>query len=338
MKKKTGGRALPALLQAVPAGTPRHGGTKPETTETKSVNALQSILDHKWLVFMKVAELGSLTRAAAAFDVPQSMISRHIAQLERQCGTRLFRRTGRGVVLTDFGKQVMPRLQALITDAENIADEIRTAGGIPIGDVHVGMLPSTVPMAASQLFALVQKEFPRVRLHLSDGASAHLEEQLREGRIDMALLLREGQAIDSGETILSQTSLCVVGARGAPLLAEPTLPLAELQGVPLVVPSYPHPLRARLDRLAQAQGLKLNIAVEADSIRLQHEVAAAGGGFAISSGLFELRDDPRLASTRIVKPELVRSVVLATTLRRPNTLATREVHRLIERIMPGLLQ
>jgi DNA-binding transcriptional LysR family regulator len=288
--------------------------------------------------FSMITELGSLTRAADALDVPQSMISRHVSQLERECGARLFRRTGRGVVLTEFGEQLFPRLKALIAEADSIGDASRTSRGVPVGEVRVGMLPSTVPMLASKLFSLVRERFPRVQLHLSEGTSAQLEEQLREGRLDMALVLREGPVSDVGESVLAQATLQVVGPRDDPVLQSGTIELSAIGGLPLIVPSRPHLLRARLDTLAEARGLKLNVAVEADSIRLQHEIAAAGGGYAITSGLFEMRDDPRLASARIVKPELLRSVVLCTTIRRPHTLATREVQRLIVQVVPDLLK
>ncbi|MDB5898307.1 MAG: LysR family transcriptional regulator [Ramlibacter sp.] len=299
---------------------------------------MQSILDPKWLVFMKVAQLGSLTKAADSFDVPQSMISRHISQLERQCGSRLFRRTGRGVVLTDFGEQIFPRIQALITEADSIADAIRTSGGVALGEVRVGMLPSTVPRVASELFARVRERLPKVRLHLSEGTSAQLEEHLREGRMDMALLVREGADPEAGELLIALATLRVVGLSTDPRLQSDTIDLRELEGLPLIVPGHPHALRARLDTVAEARGMKLHYAVEADSIRLQHEIAAAGGGYAITSGLLEPHDAPRLASARIVNPELPRSVVLCTTLRRPHTLATREVQRMITQVVPVLLQ
>lgn len=299
---------------------------------------MQSILDSKWQVFTKVAELGSLTRAATVFDVPQSMISRHINALEQQCGTRLFRRTGRGVVLTEFGEQLYPRLQALVQEADRLADDIRSTGGTPVGEVRVGMLPSSVPLLACELFSQVRERFPKVRLHLSDGPNTQLEEWLRDGRVDMALLLREGPVSDSGESVLAQLSLSLIGPYHDPLLQQESIDLADVQGLPLVVPGHPHPLRARLDALAEARGMHLNIAVEADSIRLQHEIAAAGGGYAITSGLFEQHDDRRLASVRIVKPELLRSVVLSTSPRRPHTMATREVFRLIAQVMPEYLQ
>ena len=323
-----------------PAGS---GGPVPEADGASAIlrvvtSQMQSILDPKWLVFMKVAQLGSLTRAADSFDVPQSMISRHISQLERQCGARLFRRTGRGVVLTEFGELIFPRIQALISDADSIADSIRTTGGVPLGEVRVGMLPSTVPLLAGELFARVRERFPRVALHLSEGTSAQLEEHLREGRMDMALLVREGEVPESGELLLAHATLRVVGPRDAPLLQSGTVAFKDLDGVPLIVPGHPHPLRTRLDSVAEARGVKLNYAVEADSIRLQHEIAAGGGGYAITSGLLELRDAPRLASARIVEPELPRSVVLCTTLRRPHTLATREVQRMISQVVPSLLK
>src|SRR5438309_1731270 len=87
---------------------------------------VQTLLDPKWHLFVRVADLGSVSGAAVALDVPQSMVSRRIAQLERESGSRLFRRTGRGVVLTEFGEQVYPRIVALMRDAEQLADDMRT--------------------------------------------------------------------------------------------------------------------------------------------------------------------------------------------------------------------
>src|SRR5215470_12972962 len=121
-----------------------------------------SIVDPKWLLFVKVTELGSLTHAAAALDLPQSVISRQIGALERDCGTRLFRRTGRGVVLTDFGEQIFPRIKTLIAQADQLSDDISVSGGEPLGEVRLGLLPSTVPLLASPLLRAVTARLPKV--------------------------------------------------------------------------------------------------------------------------------------------------------------------------------
>lgn len=299
---------------------------------------VQPLLDQRWRIFLEVAQLGSLTRAASALNVPQPTISRQVSTLERECGTRLFRRTGRGVALTDFGAHLFPQLLALAADADRLADAIKAKGGLPAGEVRVGLLPSTVPSVASRLFSCLREQLPQVQLHLVEGSNASLEEQLREGRIDLALLLREQPSPDPDETVLTQTTLHLVGRRGDPLLAQGSVPLAALEGLALVVPGRPHPLRGRLEALAEARGLNLNVAVTADSIRLQHEIAASGGVYAVSSGLFEMSQDPRFSAAEIVKPRLRRSIVLAGTIRRPHTLASREVERTIVRFVPAWLQ
>ncbi|WP_418148098.1 LysR family transcriptional regulator [Variovorax paradoxus] len=117
-----------------------------------------NILDPKWQLFVKVADAGSVSGAALARDMQQSVVSRHITRLEQESGARLFRRTGRGVVLTEFG-QLYPRVMALIRDAEQLADDMRTNSGTPVGDVRVGLLPSTVGMLARPLFSPVRKSF-----------------------------------------------------------------------------------------------------------------------------------------------------------------------------------
>lgn len=292
------------------------------------------IIDARWRIFLRVAEAGSLSKAATALDMPQSMVSRAITQLERQCGERLFQRTGRGVLLTELGTQLRPRVLRLAADADELADDIRNAQGRPVGEVLLGLLPSAVRRFTGPLCAAVRAQMPGVRLHLVEGASAQLEEQLREGRLDMATVPREDAAAIGDHPLLARMPLQLLGRAGDPLLALPQIALAALSGLPLVLPARPHPLRARLDRLAADGALQLQVAIEADSVHLQYEVAAAGGGYAIAAAAEP--PDPRLASSRIVAPELERFVVLAVSPRRPHTRATREVQRLLCQIAAGM--
>lgn len=294
-----------------------------------------ALVDARWRLFLRVAEAGSLSKAATALAQPQSVVSRAIAQLERSCGERLFVRTGRGVVLTEFGALLLPRVARLAADADGLVEDMRAARGQPMGDVVVGLLPSAGQRLAGPLATAVRSSMPAVRLHLVEGASAQLEEQLREGRLDMAVVLREDLAAVGDGHVLAQVSLNLIGRDGEPAVAQPTIALRALSGLPLVLPARPHLLRARLDRMAGEHGLQLQVAVEADSVTLQCAVAAAGAGLAIVAAAAGPLAAP-LRASRIVEPELVRHVVLAESLRRPHTRATREVHRLL-RGMAGTL-
>ena len=219
-----------------------------------------TVIDPRWEAFLKVAQLGSLTRAATALDCMQSVLSRQIALLETQCGERLFRRTGRGVVLTDFGEQVYARMRPLLEQARQVEDDIRTLGGEAIGEVRVGLLPSTVKTFAGRLFRAVRSRHPKVVLHFTDGASAHLEEWVNEGRLDLSLLLREDMVERPDQPTLAHIDLVLIGPPGDPRMEAQAVRFAELRDLPLIVPAHPHLLRERLDWVAREQGVTLTIA------------------------------------------------------------------------------
>ena len=296
-----------------------------------------SVLDSKWMLFVRVAELGSLTHAAAALNVPQSVISRQIGALERECGTRLFRRTGRGVVLTDFGQQIFPRVKVLMAQADQLSDDIRTSSGEPLGEVRLGLLPSVVPTLSGSLYREVALRFPKIRLHLTEGSSVQLEDWLNQGRLDLSLLLREDDTNQPGDVTLRKVRLSLIAPIGDSLLTESTVRFQQLAALPLVLPGEPHLLRSRLNALAMQRQVKLKVAVEADSIRLQEEIVAAGGGYAIVAEPAVTPSPPRFRSALIVDPELSRRVVLSTTLLRPQVLATRAVSTLVQEFFAKLM-
>ena len=192
---------------------------------------VQNILDPKWQLFVKVADVGSVSGAALALDMQQSVVSRHITRLEQDSGARLFRRTGRGVVLTEFGEQIYPRVLTLIRDAEQLADDMRTSGGMPAGDVRVGLLPSTVAMLAGPLFSTVRKSWPQVRLHFTEGSSTQLEEWVTQGRLDLALLLREEGTAEAHDTVLTRLPLYLVVPAADVLARRKTIDFDQVAGL-----------------------------------------------------------------------------------------------------------
>ncbi|TLX41594.1 LysR family transcriptional regulator [Xanthobacter autotrophicus] len=289
------------------------------------------IIDPKWELFVRVAQIGNFTRAAEHLDCPQSVLSRQIGVLETQCGQRLFRRTGRGVVLTDFGEIVFARIRPLMDEAARLVVDIRAVGNEPMGEVRVGLLPSLTPTLAGPLFQTLRDQCPLVRLHFMDGDSAHLGEWLKQGRLDLSLLLREDSEARPGEPCMAEISLHLIGVPGDPITSQNQVRFADLEGLPLIVPAPPHLLRARLDLLAKKQVVELNVAMEADSVLLQQELAIAGAGYAIvaSTTVAARVASGLLSSCPIIEPRLMRQVVLGTTQMRPRTSATREVARIL---------
>src|SRR4030095_8796940 len=84
-------------------------------------------------LFLEVADLGSFSKAALARRTVQSHISRQISELERECGARLFQRTGRGVVLTELGQRIAPRVRAWLADTDQLVADIKLSPPAPLG-------------------------------------------------------------------------------------------------------------------------------------------------------------------------------------------------------------
>jgi len=300
---------------------------------------MSAFLDDRWKVFIKAAESGSFSRAATFFNLPQSNVSRQIAQLEEELGARLFHRNGRGVSLSEVGQRLLPQLIDLRQRADRLGDQILTQGQTPIGEVRVGMLPMCVPMLAAPLFRAVRAALPQVELHFSEAPSAQLDEYLQEGRIDLGILMHEhDETAPLRNNELVCLSLQLIGPVGAPLTDRPTVQFLRLDRIPLIVPNAGHPLRISLARLSKKHGISLNVAAEADSIRLQHEICLAGGGYALTTGFNKFVAMSGLCSSTIVDPKIFRSTVLTATLRRPDTLAVREVERIIRKTAPDLFR
>jgi DNA-binding transcriptional LysR family regulator len=289
--------------------------------------------------FVGVAEHGSLARAAAASDQAESLISRHVGALETEWGDRLFERTGRGMVLSDFGRRMLPEVRAALEQLDRLGGVVREAAGVPTGTVHVGVLPSLARQLLPLLFADLRATAPAVTLHAAEGFSGNLDEQLASGRLDMAVINRYGAAALRGEEVLGTADTYVIGRAGDPLLAERSVPFKALAGVPLVLPSAPNGLRTTLDQLSRRHGVQLHVVMEVDSAGSMTDVALSGHAFTLLP-LMAVKGElalKTLDAARVVKPAIHRTIVLALTTQRPLSRAARHVAARIRSLAPRLV-
>lgn len=173
------------------------------------------------VTFCLVADLGSLSRAAVAAGLAQSLVSRHIAQLESQWGDRLFVRTGRGMALSEFGQRMHPEIKRVLEQLAHLETLARDTAGVVSGTVHVGVLPSMSRQLLPLLFSDLRNQAPAVRLHIGEGFSGELDEQLATGKLDMAVINRYGSSTGRGEDVLGTVDTFLVGKPGHPLLIDP---------------------------------------------------------------------------------------------------------------------
>ena len=282
-----------------------------------------------WKLFIDAAELGSLSKVAVARGASQPHISRQIGELERKCGGRLFQRTGRGVVLTELGQRVMPKVRAWLAGTEQVANEINTTAGKPIGKVRLGILPSTAHPLVSTLYYRLRERYPLVQLCVREGQGAQLETWLEDGSLDLAILFRHSPTPKNGDVYLVEAPTHLVSAAGDPLTSRPTVPFKALHNLPLVLFCRPNSWYGRLDQVCTERGVSLNVIVEADSLSLQTHVVANGGVYALLGpyAIAAASKESRIQSSKLVGPTISRYIALAMSRHGELTLACRTVMR-----------
>jgi LysR family transcriptional regulator, nitrogen assimilation regulatory protein len=280
-----------------------------------------------WKLFIDAAELGSLSKVAVAYGTSQPHISRRISELEHECGGRLFQRTGRGVVLTELGQRVAPQVRTWLASTEQLANDLRTSAGTPIGRVRLGSLPSTAHPLVSTLYKRLKEGYPLIELAVREGQGAQLETWLEDGSVDLAILYRTSPTPKNGDFYLVETSTYLVSAAGDRLTSRSTVPFSALHNLPLVLFCRPSSWRNHLEQLGAEHGVSLNVALEADSLNLQTHIVAEGGIYALFGpyAIAGVSKDCRLKASKLVDPAVPRHIALAMSRHGQLTLACRTV-------------
>ena len=289
----------------------------------------------RWRAFMVVAELGSLTRAAIRLDTNQSMLSRMINALERDCNSRLFNRTGRGVELSETGVRLLPHVKSLLAHAENLEQMVHQGAHAPMGQVAIGLLPSLSPSIIPALFARVRAALPKVHLRILEGSSGQIDEWLTDARIDIAILYRYAALGQETEYELAVVDSYLVGAPGNAVTRAPEVDFQALDGLPFILPGSPNGLRNALDAVARSEKITVATVVEADSLQLMKSIVAAEGLYTVLP-LHVVRQEiseGRLQASRIINPRLQRKIMMATAKTKAPGRAVTEIEALIVSIV-----
>lgn len=277
--------------------------------------------------FEAVARNGHFTHAAEELRLAQPSLSRQIAALEADLGTRLFHRGPTGAALTDAGEVLLPIARRMLGDARAARDQVGDLAGLRRGRVRLGAPPTLCVSLVADVLAAFRTAHPGVDLHVTEGGSRSLVEALDQNGLDLALVVTRG-AEPSLEGIaltpLLSEELVVISSAAAPWPAPATgssstehpagapteVTLAELAGLPQVAFSASYDLRAAADAAFATHGLTPTIAVEGAEMDAVLRFVERGLGVALVPAMVVL-DRPTLRSTRLVRPSLTRTVNLA---------------------------
>jgi DNA-binding transcriptional LysR family regulator len=234
-------------------------------------------------------------------------------------------------MLTELGRQVLPRAHAILADASALVEEASGNWRQPAGVVNVGLLPSMSRPMTGRLFSRVREEFPDIQLRVIEAYSGQIEVMLSEGSIDVGTFNRYRPLRRESQDAVLSSPLCLIAAPGGPHGGKTSVRFAALAGLPLVMPMRPNSLRALFEEVAGKRHLDMQVALEVSSATAMKDAVMSCGLYAtlpahavqdeLARGLLEVMP--------ITHPSIRQTTFIDVTRRRPASSAVREVARLL---------
>jgi LysR family nitrogen assimilation transcriptional regulator len=270
--------------------------------------------------FVRVAELGSFTRAAGALRIAQPALSRQVRALEVELRQPLFDRNGRGVVLTEAGKRLLAHGRGLLQQVERARQDLDALRGVPSGALAIGLPPSIGRTMTAALVEDFRRNFPNATLTVVEGLSTYVLEWLVQGRIDCAVVYNAAPA-PAYELlpVLEERMFLVSGAGGSHRGSKRLASLDEVAQSELVIPSRPHALRMRLEMALAEAGLKPRVGLEVESVPAILDLVTRHPLHAVLTfnGIRGSGREPELRWRPIGPPPLATTLWIATSAQRP---------------------
>jgi LysR family hydrogen peroxide-inducible transcriptional activator len=138
--------------------------------------------------FEAVAKHAHFGRAAEACAVSQPALSVQIKELEETLGQALFERTARKVRLTGFGEEFAKRVREILRAVEELGELARTSRDALAGRLRMGIIPTMAPYLLPSVIQRLTRAFPGLDLHVRETLTTGLLHELKDGRLDAAIL------------------------------------------------------------------------------------------------------------------------------------------------------
>ncbi|WP_167752920.1 LysR family transcriptional regulator [Pusillimonas caeni] len=229
--------------------------------------------------FLRVAEFGSINRAAEDLEMTQPALARRIAALEHDLSVTLLVRGSRGVRLTDAGLILANGARPILRQAELLRAEI---GRQVKTQVSIGLPFSmnklvTAPFASREL----DRESP-VSLRIYEGFLHHLREWMHQSLIDVAIMEdREDESPQFERIPLVREQVFLVGNADSGLRPDRGVDARQLGRCRLILPGRPNIIRMRVEAYLKQHGEKYRRAADAETLPLCLSLVNDGHGMTV---------------------------------------------------------
>jgi len=251
--------------------------------------------------FYEVARLGSVAKAAASLYRSQPAISHRLRALQDELGVELFEKVGRKLKLTEAGRRLRDRCGDFFSWSRELRAAVSETAE-PDGPITIGTLPTVGSHLLVETVAGLLRDFPRIQLSFVFDLVPSLLEALREGRVDLLVLVGDVDTAGLSADVVGHTGLAAAMAPGAAPRRRGTVQPSELRRLRyLAWDGPPDPTFDVVRRFVARHKLRDAHAPKIPNIEALRALAALGAGYTILPAYTVRRDAEagRLVALRV---------------------------------------
>jgi DNA-binding transcriptional LysR family regulator len=248
--------------------------------------------------FVEVADFGTVSKVALRLRISQSALSRQIADLEYECGFKLFDRIGRRLFLTSRGEQLLGDCRGVLGQMGSLSERIELLKRGDSGVLKVAAPPQTIESILSKFLPRYAKRFPNVRVKLTEALGMAQVPLLERGEVHVGIRHDQGinpwfesLALPPDDVLAACAPSLQLGRRGR-------IDIAALAPYPLLLLDPGYSVRRLFNATCRIAGVEPNILLESRAPHILLALAEAGQGVAIIQSLLRT-DRHRLNIARV---------------------------------------
>ncbi len=231
--------------------------------------------------FVETAREKSFTRAAEKLFLTQPAVSLQVKALEDELGEDLFERRGKQILLTEAGRLLLPRAEAILEMADQIRQDMADIGQLHTGRLSIGTSDTNCAYVLPPAVKAFRQAHPGVEIRLTDRMSPEVVRLVMEGAVDFGLAtLPVTEPRVRTRPLFIREDVAISSATHR-LASEKTVDLQALGGCAMLMLERGSTSRGLMDRMFAAEGLQPHVIMELGSIEVIKRFVEIGLGIAV---------------------------------------------------------
>ncbi len=261
------------------------------------------------ILFVKIAETRSFTKAGQELNMTQPAVSRAISTLESELDvTLIIRDRKNGIILTDLGERLLVLFRDILNGFDKVEQEVKAEKGFEVGTIRIGAFPIVSAHFLPKILRVMGEKYPKLKFEFFEGTINEIKEWLSSRTIDVGWIIPPNGELEI--IPFFKDDLCLLLRVDHPLHNKPNIQITDLNNEPMILckGGFETPIEELFHKFEAALQAKF----EVHNINAALNMVKEGLGIAIVSEIsLSLSAIPPNVRIRTIDPQPFREINMA---------------------------